>query len=75
MSNVLLVESSRCDVIGVSFPHVTEGLVDRIHRNNGLVFVWGCRDSVEIKKALELDVDGIGSDFPDLVIQELSQGM
>ena len=68
-----MAEASGCDVIGVPWPYATEELVERLHGNNYLIFVWGCRDPEEIKKALGLEIDGIVSDFPDVVRQELTQ--
>ncbi|MFQ5934095.1 MAG: glycerophosphodiester phosphodiesterase [Dehalococcoidia bacterium] len=68
-----MLRSSRCQGIGVRFPSATKELVERIHENGFMILVWGCRDHEETREALQLDIDGIVSDFPDVVREELGR--
>ncbi|TET42582.1 MAG: glycerophosphodiester phosphodiesterase [Dehalococcoidia bacterium] len=66
-----VIKSALSDTIVMRFPFVDMDLVDYIHRHNSYIFVWGCADLGDIRKTLRLDIDGIISDFPDLVLHEL----
>jgi glycerophosphoryl diester phosphodiesterase len=72
---VRLVESTKSDIIAVKFAFATVELVDKIHACNLSIFVWGCAGLEEIRSTLTLDVDGIISDSPDLVMRELCKGI
>ena len=41
-----------------------------IHSAGGLVFAWDCTDVDSVRRALGFEIDGIISDFPDLVIEK-----
>ena len=56
-----------CEVIGVRVLHITRGLVDRVQASGRMVFGWGVEDSKEISTLSGLGVDGVVSDFPDVV--------
>jgi glycerophosphoryl diester phosphodiesterase len=58
--------------IVVRFPFIDVRLVERARADNYSIFVWGCPDLKAVQKMLKLDIDGIISDFPDLVKQELA---
>ncbi len=68
-----VLESVRCQAIGVSFPHVTEDLIERVHSGGRMIFVWGCETEDDVEKAVKLPIDGIVSDVPDLVKLELAK--
>jgi len=68
---VKMAKSARCDAIVVRFPFVTSRLVDKARASNLSVFVWGCPDMKAARKLMRLDIDGLISDFPDLVKKEL----
>jgi glycerophosphoryl diester phosphodiesterase len=53
-------------------PLATSELVNRIHQNNLLVYAWYCAGLSDVQKALKLNLDGIISDTPDIVIKEQS---
>ncbi len=59
----------------VRYPFATEELVERIRARHLSIIVWGCADLKEIRSTLKLGVDGIISDFPDLVSKEISTGL
>lgn len=69
---IAVIKSAQSDTIVTKFPFVDVDLVDYIHRHNSYIFVWGCADLEDIRKTLRLDIDGIISDFPDLVLQEFN---
>jgi len=41
-----------------------------VHAAGGLVLAWDCTDVDSVKHALEFEIDGIISDYPDLVIEK-----
>lgn len=41
-----------------------------VHAAGGLVFAWDCTDADSVRHALNFEIDGIISDFPDLVIEK-----
>ena len=56
-----------CEVIGVRLLHITRGLVDRVQASGRMVFGWGMEDPKEVSMLLGVGVDGVVSDFPDMV--------
>lgn len=70
---IKVLESVRCQAIGVSFPHVTEDLIERVHSGGRMIFVWGCETEDDVEKAVKLPIDGIVSDVPDMVKLELAK--
>lgn len=44
--------------------------IARVHAAKGMVFAWDCTDAAGTRHALEFEIDGIISDFPDLVIEK-----
>ena len=41
-----------------------------VHTAGGLAFAWDCTDVDSVRHALDFEIDGIISDFPDLVIEK-----
>jgi len=70
---VAMAESARSDAIAVRCPFATVKLVEEVHAHNLSVFVWGCTGITDIRRVLALDIDGIISDFPHLVAEELGR--
>ena len=50
-------------------PMLTQRLVNRIHSRNKKVFVFTINKVSDMKKAIEMGVDGIITDYPDRLIQ------
>ncbi|MBI3631657.1 MAG: glycerophosphodiester phosphodiesterase [Candidatus Staskawiczbacteria bacterium] len=46
---------------------LSQKLISALHQNNIQVFVWTLNRTADIKHARQLKVDGIISDFPDLI--------
>lgn len=67
---VSLTERTRTDLIIMRLPFATRELVDKIHASNLSTFVWDCAGLRAVRNALKLDVDGIISDSPDLVVKQ-----
>jgi glycerophosphoryl diester phosphodiesterase len=57
-------------------PLVTPRVVDRAHRSNLALHVWTLNDRPNIEKALDLGVDGVMTDSPQLLKETLlSRGL
>ena len=68
---VKLAKSAQCDAIVVRFPFVNSKLVDKAHARGLSVFAWGCPDIKAARKLMRLDINGLISDFPDQIKEEL----
>ena len=68
-----MAESVKSDIIIMRFPFATAELAEKIHRHKLSIFVWDCVGLKDVRTALGLDIDGIISDFPDLVMRELDR--
>jgi glycerophosphoryl diester phosphodiesterase len=60
--------------IGVRYDYLTAELISRAREGDIMIFVWGCSDAASVRQALQFDIDGIISDFPDLVKSLLNTG-
>jgi glycerophosphoryl diester phosphodiesterase len=69
---VATVEAVRANALVARCPFVSEELINELQASNLAVYVWGCPDMESIQRTLRLDIDGIISDFPDLVASEPS---
>lgn len=72
---IRLAELAECDIIIVRFPFATAELAEKVHVHNLSIFVWDCAGLRDVIDALGLDIDGIISDFPDLVMKELGRAV
>ena len=70
---VELARSANSDMLVARFPSVNTGLVRQVRDANLMLFVWGCVDMTEVRSALTMDVDGVITDFPDEVREELTR--
>ncbi|ANA81511.1 glycerophosphodiester phosphodiesterase [Paenibacillus glucanolyticus] len=55
------------EYVNVSMRLVTKGLVQKIHQSGMKTFVWTIRDMLQIPYVLQINVDGIITDYPDRV--------
>ena len=69
---VELASSTSSDMVITMFPFTNTALVKQAHAANLLVFVWGCTDMTQVRDALAMDVEGVITDFPDEVREELA---
>ena len=61
------VKTIKAYSVNVSVNRIDEKFVTKAHKNNLKVFVFAANDSDEIKKAKDLNVDYICSNFPDKI--------
>ncbi|MGV2787994.1 glycerophosphodiester phosphodiesterase, partial [Clostridium perfringens] len=53
--------------VNVSMRLVSKGLVQKIHQSGMKTMVWTIRDMLQIPYVLQINVDGIITDYPDRV--------
>jgi len=68
-----LVSMVRAQVMLPRFGFATTALVDKMHSHNLSLIVWDCNTQDNIRTALAWEVDGIISDNPDIVMQEMPE--
>ncbi len=66
-----VLESVGGQGIGVRFPHASAERIRGIRRAGYLAFVWGSESEEEVIAAMGMRPDGIVSDFPQTVKEEL----
>jgi len=62
-----IIDDTNCDYIGMGYQFIDGDIVDSIHKQNKKIFLWTVNYVDDIKKAIELNVDGIISNYPDRV--------
>ena len=67
---VKLAISARCKGMIVLYPFINERLLEKTRANGLSVYVWGCPDIEAARKAMQLDIDGIITDFPHMVKEQ-----
>lgn len=72
---VKLAKDADAEFLFPNFNYVDENLVENAHKNNLKVFVWNVDDVENVEKMLKLNVDGIGSNKPDVVVEYLKSKM
>jgi len=70
---VELARSASSEMIVARFPSVNDALVKQARAASLMIFVWGCMDMAEVRSALTMDIDGVITDFPDEVREELTR--
>lgn len=71
---IAVLNELRCEVLGVRAPHITRGLVSGVQALGRMVFGWGVKDAADAGRLVGLGVDGLVSDFPDVVKGVLGRG-
>ena len=68
----LFLESARADRLHVNYVRIDELLVEQVKALGKQIIAWGrIVETADIDRLIELGVDAIGSDRPDLVIERL----
>ncbi len=62
-----IIDDTTCDYLGMGYQFIDGDIVDSIHKQNKKIFLWTVNYVDDIKKAIELNVDGIISNYPDRV--------
>jgi glycerophosphoryl diester phosphodiesterase len=57
----------QCDILALCYDSIDPDAIERAHAMGKRVFTWTVDDPRDIKKAHEMGVDGITSNFPDLI--------
>ncbi len=60
-----ILDNLQSKIIIQKYEHIGRNYVDMLHNRNIEIFVWTVNEPEDIKKMVELNVDGIISDFPD----------
>ncbi len=69
---IQLLDQARADYLHVRSPYIDKAILEKVHRAGRCLRAWGPNTEVpEIDRLIELEVDAIGSDRPDLVIERL----
>ena len=71
---VEVLEGLGCEVIGVRASHINAALVAEVQASGRMVFGWGVEDESGVDKLKGLGVDGVVSDFPDVVRGRVGTG-
>ncbi|MCL6620911.1 MAG: hypothetical protein K6T55_02315 [Syntrophobacterales bacterium] len=64
-----LARAARADALVLHYAYITPELVAQAHAAQLLVFVWNIDDIETLKPYLALDLDGIGTNRPDVVVE------
>ena len=63
-----LVKEIKTNSISAYYKIINKNLVNKMHKENIKVFVWNIDSIKDLKHMLQLDVDGIGTNKPSLLI-------
>ncbi|MHA1794417.1 MAG: glycerophosphodiester phosphodiesterase [Promethearchaeota archaeon] len=67
------VEKSLISVVNLPIDEITSEIVQAVHDKEILMFTWDVNEDDSFKKALQLDVDGIYSNYPDKLVKLLKK--
>jgi len=66
-----LAKNAEADALFIGYEHVDKDLVKDVHKNNLKVFVWNIDTIEDLKEILSLNIDGIGTNKPKLLVNYL----
>lgn len=64
-----LAQAAKAEALVLNYAYVTPELVAAAHAHGLLVYVWNIDDVETLKAYLPLNLDGIGSNRPDLIVE------
>ena len=67
IDTVELAHEAEADYLFLNYAYVDKELVSKAHKNNLKVYVWNIDTIKDLGEMLKLNVDGIGSNKPDLI--------
>ena len=62
-----VISNTNCDVVAMGFDSIEEDSIQVAQEMGKKVFVWTVNDAREIRRAKDMGVNGITSDFPDRI--------
>jgi glycerophosphoryl diester phosphodiesterase len=68
-----LVRPALAEALLLNYAYVTPELVAAAHAHDLLVYVWNIDDVETLKPYLEMNLDGIGTNRPDIVVEYVRQ--
>jgi glycerophosphoryl diester phosphodiesterase len=68
-----LAQAARADALILQYTYVTPELVAAAHTHGLQVYVWNIDDTDKLKPYLAMNLDGIGSNRPDVLIEYLKK--
>ncbi len=66
-----LARAALADTLVLNYKYVDRELVERAHLSGLKVFIWNIDSTEELKSYLTMNLDGIGTNRPDLVMEYL----
>ena len=66
-----LARAAQADALVLQYSYITPDLVVAAHKHNLRVYVWNIDDIDTLKPYLSMNLDGIGSNRPDVLIEYL----
>jgi len=70
-----LARAARAEALVLHYAYVTRELVAQAHDHGLLVYVWNIDDPDTLKPYLDMNLDGIGSNRPDVLVQYIKKGL
>ncbi|MDD5683326.1 MAG: glycerophosphodiester phosphodiesterase family protein, partial [Mesotoga sp.] len=67
-----MLASIGCSVISPSYSLMTDGWVESAHQSGLKIIPWTVNDLQEMERLIDLGVDGIITDYPDRLIELVS---
>ena len=71
VDTIELAHEAQADYLFLHYAYVDKELVNKAHKNNLKVYVWNIDAIKDLEEMLKLNVDGTGSNKPDVLIQYL----
>jgi glycerophosphoryl diester phosphodiesterase len=68
-----LAQAARAEVLVLQYAYVTPELVAAAHLHGLLVYVWNIDDVETLKPYLKMNLDGIGSNRPDVLVEYMKK--
>lgn len=70
---ISIAKALGAEAICIEFTKVNEDMIRTVHGNGLKIRLWCPNTTEDIQKAIDLGSDGIGSDYPDRVLQMLGR--
>jgi len=68
-----LMESTGARIMLPRFPYADAALVNTLHTHHYSIIVWDCNKKQDLHTALDWGIEGIITDSPDILAQEMTK--